>query len=101
MPIEPASPEADLQTTLQSQARRTAALVTKSRARSFAGQPTALEHICRGLSTASPGEMIDIAKGLLRAERVNPRRWFGFGGEVGALNAQAILLLGRARRRNA
>jgi len=38
---------------------------------------------------------------LLQVERQTARRWFGFGGETPALNAQAVLLLGRTLRRAA
>jgi len=44
--------------------------------------------------------LIAIAEHLLLAAAEDPQRWFGFGGEVKALNAKAALLLGRLRRRH-
>jgi hypothetical protein len=40
-----------------------------------------------------------MAKHLFETERQMPRRWFGFGGEVPILNAKAVMLLARNRRR--
>jgi hypothetical protein len=85
----------------RSQAHRVAASLTKLRARAYARHPERLDIICRDLSKASPDDMIAFAARLLCRERKAPRRWFGFGGEVQALNARAIFLLGRARRRGA
>jgi hypothetical protein len=45
--------------------------------------------------------MIAVAEHLLSRARHDPQRWFGFGGEVTALNAKAALILGRVLRRNA
>jgi len=84
---------------LAAQARRSAAVVLKRRARSYAKAPMALETLYPGLATACPQTMIAIAEHLLETERRAPQRWFGFGGEVKALNAKAALLLGRALRR--
>ncbi|HLH11856.1 MAG TPA: hypothetical protein VKV77_08260 [Methylovirgula sp.] len=81
------------------QARRTAAHMVKCRARDYARRPMTLENLYPGLAAARPDVMIAIAEHLLESERANPRRWFGFGGEVGALNAKAVQLLGRALRR--
>ena len=61
--------------------------------------PMALETLYPGLAVARPETLIAVAEHLLEIERKNPRRWFGFGGEVKALNAKAALLLGRTLRR--
>lgn len=51
------------------------------------------------LAVAKPATLVAVAEHLLDIERKNARRWFGFGGEVKALNAKAALLLGRTLRR--
>ncbi len=97
MPIPP-SPH-DSAEALRAQARRTAAYLVKARARDYAGRPMLMEILYPGLAAADPAALIAVAEHLLRRERQNPRRWFGFGGEIGALNAKAALLLGRTLRR--
>jgi hypothetical protein len=73
--------------------------MVKCRARDYAQRPMALEILYPGLAAARPATLIAVAEHLLEIERKNPRRWFGFGGEVKALNAKAALLLGRTLRR--
>lgn len=84
---------------LDSIARSAVAALVKRRARALAQDPATLDAIVPGLSGALPETMIAVARQALDLERQRPRRWFGFGGEVRALNAKAVLLLGRARRR--
>lgn len=84
---------------LATQGRRSAAAALKRRARSYAKQPMALETLYPGLAAATPQSMIAIAEHLLENERRAPQRWFGFGGEVKALNAKAALLYARTLRR--
>lgn len=91
--------EFDAAAAIAAQARRTAAHMLKCRARDYARRPMALEALYPGLAAAKPEALIAVAEHLLESERQNPRRWFGFGGEVKALNAKAALLLGRAMRR--
>ncbi len=93
------SPPPDAVEAIAAQARRTAAYMVKCRARDYARRPIRLETLYPGLAAAKPEALIAIAEHLLEIERQNPRRWFGFGGEVKALNAKAALLLGRAMRR--
>ena len=83
---------------LRAQARRTAAYMVKCRARDYARRPMQLEILYPGLAAADPATLIVVARHLLDNERKNPRRWLGFGGEVSALNAKAVLLLGRTLR---
>jgi hypothetical protein len=82
------------------QARRSAVHMLKCRARDFARRPFELENLYPGLAAASPDAMIAIAEHLLAAAARDPQRWFGFGGEVQAVNAKAALLLGRSLRRH-
>lgn len=83
---------------LEAQARRSATHMLKRRARAFAQNPMSLETLYPGLAAAEPATLIAIAEHLLDRARL-PARWFGFGGEVTALNAKAALLYGRALRR--
>ena len=84
---------------LRAQARRTAAYLMKARARDYARRPMLMEILYPGLAAADPAVLIAVAEHLLRREQQSPRRWFGFGGEINALNARAALLLGRTLRR--
>ncbi len=93
---DPRSPEA-----FESVARTAVAALVKRRARALAQNPASLDGVLPGLSIALPETMIAVARKILDGERQRPQRWFGFGGEVRALNAKAVLLLGRARRRTA
>ena len=80
-------------------ARGSVRSLIKARARHYARRPGALEALYPGLSMAGPLTLVAIAEHLAERERLSPRRWFGFGGEVGLINAKAALLLGRAQRR--
>ncbi len=84
---------------IRARARRSAVSILKQRARVFAKRPMTLESLYPGLAAAEPETVIAVAQHLLDKERRAPQRWFGFGGEVGALNAKAALLYGRALRR--
>jgi hypothetical protein len=99
MPQVPLRAEAATLEALRAKARRSAAHLVKTRARAFAKRPMALEVLYPGLAAAKPETLIAIAEHLLERQRSNPQRWFGFGGEVTALNAKAVLLYGRALRR--
>ncbi|MEJ0095732.1 MAG: hypothetical protein WDN46_20690 [Methylocella sp.] len=85
---------------MQTQAARTARSLIKCRARTYAGRPIDLDAIVPGLSSAPPEILISVGADLLQVERHAPRRWFGFGGETPAINARALVLLGRALRRS-
>lgn len=80
-------------------ARRGIAHVVKMRARRYRRDPRALDALFSGLGCASAETLVAVAIHLVEREACSPRRWFGFGGEVGLLNARAALLLGRALRR--
>lgn len=82
-------------------ARAAVAALVKHRARALARQPTSLDALQPGLAVATPETLIAVARRALDTERQRPQRWTGFGGDVRALNAKALLLLGRARRRTA
>lgn len=93
------SARADLAAALAAQARRTARQMIKFRARAYAARPCDLDALTPGLSAAAPAALIAAGADLLRQEAGAPRRWFGFGAEAPALNARALMLLGRTRRR--
>lgn len=80
-------------------ARRAIPHLIKTRARHYGRRPLSLETVYPGLSAASPDTLLAIGEHLVERETMSARRWFGFGGEVGLLNARAVLLLGRAQRR--
>ena len=89
----------NIEAAFRAQATRTVAFLVKHRARAYAKHPMMLETISPGLAAAAPETVIAMAKQLIETERQTPRRWFGFGGEVPILNAKAVLLFARARRR--
>jgi hypothetical protein len=102
MPIAPAqnaSPRDGIDLAFDKIAYGAVAVLVKQRARALAKDSAALEAVMPGLAGASAEVMIASARQILDKERQNPRRWFGFGGEIRALNAKAVLLLGRTRRR--
>lgn len=78
---------------------RLVARLVKDRARAFLRRPSSLDLVFPGLSVATADTMIAVARRLLETERQTLRRWFGFGGEIPALNARAVLVVARARRR--
>ncbi len=86
---------------LAAAARATARTMVKGRARFYDRIPLALDALHPGLAHASAATLVAIGQHLVERESASPRRWFGFGGEVGLVNARAALLLGRARRRAA
>jgi hypothetical protein len=92
--------QAHVEAALRVQATRTAVDLIKDRARAYAKRPVTLENVFPGLSAAAPKTMIAAAKHLIAAEKNAPRRWLGLGGEVPILNAKAVLLSARARRRD-
>lgn len=96
----PITPDA-LDLAFDSIARGAVSALVKRRARALAKDPATLESVMPGLASAPPETMIALARQVLETERQRPQRWFGFGGEVRAVNAKAVLLLGRTRRRAA
>ena len=89
----------EIEDAFKTQARRTATLLIKRRARDYAGHPRMLGILAPGLETASGEAMIATARDLLAIERATRRRFAGFGGDTPAINYRAIGLLGRAMRR--
>ncbi|MEJ0093779.1 MAG: hypothetical protein WDN46_10145 [Methylocella sp.] len=74
----------------------------KARAYRLLAKPAELENIWPSLWQAfedyNNQKVIAVGKMLLDEERDNARRHFGFGGEIHAVNARAVILIGRARR---
>ncbi|ACK51949.1 hypothetical protein Msil_3039 [Methylocella silvestris BL2] len=99
--VPTSSPRVNLAASLTAQAHRTVAHLVKWRARAYADRRADLDVIAPGLSEAAPQTLIAVGKDLLALERLLPRRWFGFGGETPAINAKALIVLGRALRRRA
>lgn len=97
----PSPAQSHAEAALRAQAHRTIVSIIKTRARAYAKHPMSLETVQPGLAAATPGTMAAVAKHLIETEIKAPRRWFGFGGEVPLLNAKAVLLYARARRRAA
>ena len=83
---------------MEAKARRAVASIIKARARQFMRQPMQLEAIEPELATAAPNKLIETGFKILSHEMRSPRRLFGFGGEIPALNAKAVILLGRYQR---
>lgn len=86
---------------MRAAAVRAASHMVKMRARHYVRRPMTLDSLHPGLSMATPATLVAIAEHLVEREARSPRRWFGFGGEVGLVNARAALLLGRALRKAA
>ena len=82
-------------------ARAAARTMVKGRARFYDRYPIALEVLHPGLACASAATLVAVGRHLVERESLSPRRWSGFGGEVGLVNARAALLLGRVRRQAA
>ncbi|MCL2385408.1 MAG: hypothetical protein FWC84_06225 [Alphaproteobacteria bacterium] len=99
VPSPASTPQDKLQAELYLTARRIAFELIKRRARAYAEHPLTLEVLCPGLAVASPEVMAVIARQLIETESRSPRRWFGFGGEIPLINAKAVALLARVRRR--
>ncbi|PNG25500.1 hypothetical protein [Methylocella silvestris] len=94
-------PRARLEALLHARARQTVTHLVKCRARAYADRPADLDAIAPGLSEAPPQTLIAVGEDLMAIERLQPRRWFGFGSEAPAVNAKALMVLGRALRRRA
>lgn len=84
---------------IKSAARRVTAFTVKHRARQFLKDSLRLEAIHHGLCCASPECLIRTGKTMLENERQFPTRNFGLGGYVPAMNAKALVVLGRYQRR--
>jgi hypothetical protein len=84
---------------IEAAARRTAAFMIKWRARHFMLIPADLDDISKGLSFLPPKAMLAELRYL--SEILPPHRWFGFGGEVPAINLHAANLYARLLRAKA
>ncbi|HXW70100.1 MAG TPA: hypothetical protein VEK34_01405 [Methylocella sp.] len=93
------SAEHTAEAAIEAQARRAVISFIKRRARAYAAQPSALEAFSPDLASASPEMMMLRAGQLIDAGSRGRPRWIGFGGEVRLINAKALLLLARTRRR--
>jgi hypothetical protein len=101
MPRMPTPADTEALEIIAVRAKCAVARIVKARARDFAGRPILLETLVPGLATAKPETMIEVGDHLLENVATDRNRWFGFGGEISALNARALRLLGRVLRHKA
>jgi hypothetical protein len=94
-----AAQHAEREAELVLRARQSAFAAIRRRAHVYSRDALKLEAIAHGLSYASPECMIATGATILDHERRFPSRHFGFGDEVKAINAKAIMILGRYQRR--
>lgn len=97
--LDRAGINAELEAELIAKARRSAIVAIKRRARVYLVHPERLDALVPGLWCASPECLIKTGRTMLENELRFPRRHFGFGGEVQAINAKALILYGRYGRR--
>lgn len=83
---------------LIAEARRSVRAAKKMRVLKFIRMPWQLDMLFPDLSHRSGAQIVEIAHWLIERETTRPRRHIGLGGEIPMLNAQAVLLLGRALR---
>jgi hypothetical protein len=83
---------------LRAQAQRSARREIKSRAQYYAKYPSMLDTIIAGVSGLSPRRIVESLELLFR-----PPAWrfFGFGGEIPALNLHGAMLYARFARAKA
>jgi hypothetical protein len=91
---------ADFAARCRSQAATTAAWMLKRRARDYTTRPAQLEILYPGLACVEPDRMIAIGEALRRNEAQIQRHSGQIDlYQVKAINAKAVVLLGRYRRR--
>jgi hypothetical protein len=86
---------------LKAQAARTVRRVVKDRARAYALRPRDLEAIGDGMISLSPRDLVTVLSQLNAVATMRGSRWFGFGGEVQALNLCGARLYARYSRAKA
>lgn len=81
---------------LRAQAKTTALREIKRRARSYAKRPRELDAFGSDLLDLSPKRLVPALESIARKPDIY--RWFGFGGEVQAINLRAARIYARHRR---
>jgi hypothetical protein len=79
---------------LEAETRATARAVIKMRARAYVLRPGDLDALCKGFCGLWPGSLVDVLKHM----KAHPQRYFGFGGEVLAINLRGAMLYARYSR---
>jgi hypothetical protein len=97
--LERAGRIAEFEAEMITKARQSAFAGVRRRAHAYLRDPLQLEAIAHGLAYASPECLMATGRTILDHERRFPSRHFGVGGEVKAMNAKAIMVLGRYQRR--
>jgi hypothetical protein len=80
---------------LRTQAQRTARREIKDRARAYALRPRELDAIVSNLSAHQPKQMVQVLESIRFPSNW---RWFGFGGEIPAINMRGAMLYARYAR---
>jgi hypothetical protein len=80
---------------LAAEARASAFMMVKDRARAYRRTPRELDALFPGLRELHPGMQFLALRSLLPTAQ----RWFGFGGEVPAINLRAAMVYARWLRR--
>jgi hypothetical protein len=89
----------DFSAELVTRAKQAASAAVRRRAKTYLSDPIKLESISHGLAFADPKSLIETGRTILANELRFPRRHFGFGSEQVAINAKALIVLGRYQRR--
>jgi len=82
---------------IEAAARTTAIRSVKQRARYYALYPSSLESIAQGLSFLRPCGLVNRLI-IIIADELPVERYFGFGGEIRAINRRGAMLYARYSR---
>lgn len=83
---------------IEAEARATGRAVIKMRARAYALRPRDLDAIADGLFNLCPRDLVAALRQINAVGVMRGRRWFGFGGEVQAINLRGAMLYARYAR---
>jgi len=83
--------------TIEARARAVAIDNVKRRARHYALYPSSLESIAPGLSFLRPRGIVNRLR-IIVEDELPVERYFGFGGEIRAINRQGAMLYARYSR---
>jgi hypothetical protein len=97
----PSPATAAVHAALEAQARKTARAMIKERARAYALRPRELDAIAEGLFKLFPCDLVTSLSQINAVALIRGTRWFGFGGEVPAINLRGAMLYARYSRAKA